>query len=524
MPNKLIAMLILRKMIMLLQHGLTTRAIATELKISSKTVTQYLKRVKYSGKTPQELLVLEDIHLAEILRPGTGKKAIADPRIEHFMVLADSYLSELTHRRTTRVILHEEYLKQYPDGFKYSRFCELLEEVSMVRKATLYNEYLPGDKWMFDFAGDKLSYVNLDTGEQIPVSVFASILPYSNYGYAEGLEDTTLPHLLKTLNNNLAYFGGVPACGKTDNMKQVVAIISKYEPKFTEMIDQWCQHNGIVMLTARVRKPRDKGPVENQVRIIYNQIYARMRNEVYYSLSELNAGIRKYLDELNHKPMQKKGYSRYQRFMDLEKPALKPLPDQPFVIKHCANRKISFNYHFKLQEDGHQYSVPHQYIGKRLTAVYDSDTVEIYEGLQRILIYPRVQGIGYTTQEEHMPPNHQAYKEQQRMDGDYFLECAAKIGSFTNQYIQGVLKSRPYKEQAYEGCMGILRMAKKTTIGNERMEWACKRGLKIEHFGYRIIANILKNNQDKLEKQQSDEGPELFPIQHENLRGPDEYK
>jgi len=523
MPNKLIAMLIARKLILFILREFSVRTIARELKISSRTVEKYRKRINSSGKTPQELLALDDVLLAEILRPEK-EKGSADSRTEQFVPLLDDYLCELDLKRTTRAILYEEYQKQYPDGFKYSKFCQLLSEAAMVRKATLYNEYIPGDKWMFDFAGKKLGYVNHDTGELKEVPVFVSVLPYSSYSYMEALEDATIPEVVKALNNNLVYFGGVPACGKTDNMKQVVSIISRYEPAFTEAIDQWCVHNGIAMITSRVYRPRDKGPVENQVRIAYNQIYARIRNEVYFSLVELNTGIGKYLDELNHKPMQKKGYSRYQRFMDLEKPALKPLVDQPFVLKHRAHRKISCNYHFKLQEDGHQYSVPYPYIGKVLTGVYDTDTVEIYDGLERIVVYPRVHGQGYTTQREHMPPNHQAYKDQQRMDEDYFLRCAEKIGPFTRQYMHSILQSRDYKEQAYDSCLGILRLAKKSTIGEQRMEWASKRGLRIGRFGYRIIDNILKNNQDKLEQQYSTDSQGLPAIQHENLRGPESYQ
>jgi hypothetical protein len=203
---------------------------------------------------------------------------------------------------------------------------------------------------------------------------------------------------------------------------------------------------------------------------------------------------------------------------------LKPLPDCPYVIKHRAKRKISFNYHFKLHEDGHQYSVPAKYIGKKLTAVYDTDTVEIYDGLERILVYPRVHGKGYTTLPEHMPSTHKAYHEQKSMDGEYFLRAAEKVGPSTRQYMDGILKSRPYQEQAYESCRGILRFAQKVSIGPERLERACQRGLRGENYSYRTIDNILQNNQDKLELKDHSSQTELFPIIHENLRGPESYK
>jgi hypothetical protein len=190
--------------------------------------------------------------------------------------------------------------------------------------------------------------------------------------------------------------------------------------------------------------------------------------------------------------MQNRDYCRYQRFVDLEQPALKPLPDEPFILKSRAERTIGFNYHFKLQEDDHQYSVPYQYIGKKLTAVYDTDTVEIYSEMERILSYPRIRGIGYTTEEAHMPPNHQAYSDQKKMDGTYFQNVANNIGPATGQYIQNLLKSRRFQEQAYEACLGIIRMAKRVSIGSERLEWACKRGLRANNYSYSMIRNILR--------------------------------
>jgi hypothetical protein len=249
-----------------------------------------------------------------------------------------------------------------------------------------------------------------------------------------------------------------------------------------------------------------------------------MRDCEFYSLKELNDSLRLHLESLNHKMMQLHKYSRYQRFLDMEKPVLKPLPDTPYVIKYRAERTISFNYHFKLQEDGHQYSVPAKYIGKKLTAIYDTQTVEIYDGLERILVYPRVHNVGYTTTSEHMPSTHQAYHQQKAMNWEYFLRAAEKIGPCTREYMDGVLKGRPYKEQAYDACRGILRFCEKSAIGPQRLELACKRGLRTERFSYKIIDNILANNQDKLELESSDTQQELFPIVHENIRGPQAYQ
>jgi|SRR5665647_3329434 len=522
MPNKVIVMLILRKLLLLVQRGLSIRAIARELEISGTTVMDYHKRMDASGKTPQELLIMEDALLSEIMRPI--KQQVTDIRLEKFNALKEGYLNELAGKRVTRIILFEEYQKLYPEGYGYSKFCQLLSQENKLKKATLHNTYLPGDKMMFDFAGRKLTYVDPQSGELINTDVFIAVLPYSNFTYVEAISNATLPQVVSVLNRAIQYFGGTPACAKTDNMAQVVSKPSLYEPTITEGMDQWALHNNIAIMTARVRRPKDKAPAEGHVRIAYEQMYSRIRNDVFHSLKELNEGLRKQLDALNDRTMQAKDYSRRQRFLDMEKHLLKPLVDPPFVLKHRAQRKISLNYHFKLAEDAHQYSVPYKYIGKRLTAIYDNETVEIYDGLERILVYSRVKGHGYTTEAEHMPSNHKAYLTNKSKTSIHFLESARLIGPNAEQYIQCLLNASGYEEQAYDSCLGILRLAEKITIGHERMEFACKRGLKVGRYGYKIIARILENNQDKAEQELMDQKPKDISFTHENVRGPEAFK
>ena len=182
-----------------------------------ETVVTYQKRVKESNKTPEELLAIDDAALAAIMQPGTDHVK-ADPRTEAFMKHVEYNLSELAQKRASRTILFEEYSKQYPNGYKYSKFCYLLAEARAVKNAVVHNEYTPGDKLMFDFAFKKMRYIHRETGEVIEVQVFIAVCPYSIFAYAQALEDATFPQVVKALNGCLIYLGGVPASAKTDNM------------------------------------------------------------------------------------------------------------------------------------------------------------------------------------------------------------------------------------------------------------------------------------------------------------------
>ncbi len=129
--------------------------------------------------------------------------------------------------------------------------------------------------------------------------------------------------------------------------------------------------------------------MENEVKITYRRIYAPLRDKVFFSLNELNQAIAGELTKHHNKPYQNRDYSRSERFAKEERQLLQPLPTSTFIIRHRVQAKVQKNYHITLGEDWHHYSVPDQYIGKTVTAVYDSDTVEVYLQFQRIALHRR---------------------------------------------------------------------------------------------------------------------------------------
>ena len=113
-------------------------------------------------------------------------------------------------------------------------------------------------------------------------------------------------------------------------------------------------------------KPRDKASVESAVNTVYNRIYGSLSGQRFHSLSGLNAAIMNLLDIMNKSPLQKRNYSRYDRFISEEKELLKPLPERAFSIIHTAKGKVQMDYHVNLGEEWNFYSVPYQYVGKQV--------------------------------------------------------------------------------------------------------------------------------------------------------------
>jgi transposase len=379
----------------------------------------------------------------------------------------------------------------------------------------------PGAMMMVDFAGDKMSYVDRATGEVIFCPVLIAVLPFSKYTFVMALPDATIPQVVRALTACLHFFGGVPLSLKTDNMKQVVSRSCRYEPVFTEALQQWAQHYNITLLATRVAKPQDKGAVENEVKIAYQRIYAPLREQVFHYINELNLAIGKQLVLHNEKLFQRKDHSRLQLFEKEEKSLLNSLPAKAFEIKHQVLAKVQKNYHITLGENYHHYSVPYQFIGKQVSAVYDTDVVEIYYLHQRIALHKRsYKKHDFTTVGEHMPAGHQHFYEQQGWTPAYFLNQAMRIGLAVHQYMDEVLKARAFTEQTYNACRGILRLHNQ--YGSQRLQAACARALRGQVFNYRTLQNILVNNQDQLTD--SPQQDMLRLPDHPNLRGPDFYQ
>jgi len=249
----------IRQILLFLERGVSQRTIEKEVKISRKTIALYLSKYHQSGLCFSDLIKQSDQQLEHLL--GLIRTAVpedTDPRKVHFNSLVEYFGKELSRTGVTRLLLWEEYIREYPSGFQYSRFCELLQDQMKLSNAVMHFVHYPGKLLEVDFAGDLLHYVDPSTGELIACPVYVAVLPFSGYGYVEALPDAKLPQVVKALNHTLDYFGGVPLSVKSDNMRQWVSKSCKYEPAFTDMLESWANHNNIALLAARPYKPKDK--------------------------------------------------------------------------------------------------------------------------------------------------------------------------------------------------------------------------------------------------------------------------
>ncbi len=519
MANKAISMTKVKRIIQLKSEGVSKLKISKTLGINRKTLDSYLFKLDFIGKSYQDLLGMSETELAALVY-NSGNNNQPDSRLEDLQNRFVSYVDQLRKPGVTRCILWEEYKMTNPDGYSYSQFCEHFARYKQRNKATMHLDHNPGEYLQVDFAGKPLYIVDRQTGELIPCPVLVCVLPFSNYPYIEALSSAKQEQLFGAMSRCVEFFEGVTRNILSDNMKQYVLKNEKYAFRFSEVVDQWSVHYNTNLVATRPLKPKDKPSVENNVYIGYLRVYARLRHETFFSLYDLNKRIRELIGQHIHIPFQKKPCTRYELFTKQEKPFLRPLPSEPFIVKHTTNGKVQMNYHVLLGEDKHFYSAPHKYIGKSTKLIYDEYTVEIFIGFERIAIHKReYRPGGYTTIKEHMPENHLKYNETLGWDAEYFIALSEKIGECSVEVFKNILASKEFIEQTYLSCKGLKRLSE--IYGPKRFESACRRALRGTRVNYGMIKNILKKNLDKQENSQEN----LFTLpDHDNIRGKQAYQ
>jgi len=514
MTNRRVSMRKIREILRLKEKaGLSNRQISRSLKISKTVVAQYLADLKMSGLCYEDIEKMKDSELLGIL--DKSKERLP----EKYKVLSgkfEYFLKELPKTGVTLMTLWEEYRKECPDGYGYSQFCHHFQVWRKTSKIYMHIEHKAGDKMFVDYAGKKLTIYDRYTGKpKREASVFVAVLGASQMIYSEPTLTQKQRDWITANENALLYFGGVPRAIVPDCLKTGVTKASKYEPELNRVYLDFAEHYETAIVPARPHAPRDKALAEIAVQLVYQRIFAPLRNKKFYSLEELKTAFFKELQKLNNRFFQRTKISRRSLFNEVEREVLKPLPSKKYEYKDFFNVGVQFNYHVELREDRHYYSVPYQLKGQQVQVFYTAKTVEIYHNNRRVAFHLRdYSKLGYTTSKQHMPPEHKFYDS---WSPKKFISWAKNIGGHTEELVRKVLESKKYPEQAFKSCLGILNFTK--TYGNQRLEKACRRAVEFKTFSYPSVKNILKKGLDKVE-----ESPwrDNFPS-HGNIRGAGYY-
>ena len=514
MANRRTSMRRIRQVLRLAwEAGLKQRQIARSLTMSPATVGEYLRRARLAGLSWPLPDALDDTQLEARLFPPAPKRARAARPLADWAEVH----CELKRKGVTLTLLWEEYKATHPEGLQYSQFCERYRRFAKTLNLVMRQHHRAGEKLFVDYAGQTVPIVARATGEVREAEVFVATLGASNFSYAEATWTQTLPDWCASHIRTFEYMGSVAALLVPDNLKSAVVRPCRYEPGLNATYQALAEHYGTAILPARVRKPRDKAKVENGVLLVERWILARLRNQTFFSLSELNQAIAALLEELNDKPFKKLPGSRRSLFETLDRPAMKPLPAERYVYAEWSKARVSIDYHVAV--DGHYYSVPYQLVSQQLDVCLSAHTVELLHRARRVASHRRssLPKGGHTTVPEHMPKPHREYAS---WTPERLVRWATQSGPATAELVATIMASRAHPQQGFRSCLGLMRLGK--SFGAERLEAACRRALDIRAHSYKSVHSILKNRLDEKPLPPPEE-PTGEPIVHGNIRGATYY-
>jgi transposase len=491
---------------------LANRQIARSCGIARSTVGEYVRRAEAAGLSWPLPEQLTEAGIEQLLFPPPPAIPTAERPLPDWSEVRRELGSK---KNVTLGLLWEEYKEQHPQGYRYSRFCELYREWTGKLHLWMRQEHRAGEKTFVDYCGQTVPVYDPTAGAVREAQVFVAVLGASNYAYAESTWTQSLPDWIGSHVRAFAYFGGVTELVVHDNLKSGVTRPCRYEPESNHAYLDLITHYGVAALPGRVRSPRDQAKVEAGVQLVQRWILARLRHRKFFSLAELNTEIRRLLEDLNRRPFKKLPGSRRSQFEALDRPALKPLPAEPYAYADWLKARVQLDYHVDVER--HHYSVPYQLYDKVLDVRLTERTVECFHKGQRVASHRRSQETHrHTTVAEHMPPAHRHYAE---WTPERLARWARQSGPQTMAAVEAIIGSRLHPQQGFRACMGVMRLGK--LYGAERLEGACGRALRLAAVTYRSINSILKSGLDR--QAAPAPVPPSAPISHENIRGSQYY-
>ena len=495
---------------------LSVRQTSSALNIARSSVGDYCQKFKSLNLDIDNFLKLSVEKQEELLFAKTSNIIPLDNK----KVLPDcNYLhNELKKRKKTGVtlaLLHEEYKESNPNGYySYTQFREHYKRYLNTINPSMKQIHLVAEKMFIDYSGVTVPIVNKKTGEIVKAEIFVAVLGASGYTFVDASYSQKQKDFINSNVKALEFFQGCPRVIVCDNLKSAVIKHSKKDGiVLNESYAAFAKYYNMVIEPARPYKPKDKSKVEQGVQAIQRWILATIRYQRFFSIDELNDAISPLLDKYNAKIVKRFNKSRLELFNELDLPNLQSLPKQRYIYKEHKEATVNVGYHISL--DNCEYSVPFEYLSKKVQLRYSSSSVEIYYKDNLIATHPKLHFAGSnSTKVEHMPKSHQ-YQTLKTNPGS-FLNWANNIGVNTVYWVKKELKSVKHPPNVYNKLNAVLSMSK--IYGKKELDLALQYALQNGLSRTSSIRSIL-DKKLYLQKEISDMQSYAIINNHENLRG-----
>jgi transposase len=408
--------------------------------------------------------------------------------------------------RTTMFVGYEQLIQEYIEkdlsiirifeeikkcGYSgsYQSLTALTRKIKDDPKICVRFHSLPGEEAQVDF-GDVGKLPNPE-GQIKRAYIFNMRLSYSRLDYYEVVFDQKVETFIRCHINAFKYFQGVPMQIKIDNLKAAIIQASFYEPIYQSSYESFSTHYDCRIMPCRVRKPQEKGKVENGIKYIQNNFFAGRKFDNYNSLvSELRTWLNDYCNQRIHGTTKEKPRDL---FNAKEAAALKPLPVQDFNMGSLYCRKVHSDCHITLEHN--YYSVPYECVDQIVEIEISNNLVKIYSNNKQVALHNKILGKG---QFSTIPSHYPKYKLFSTDNVDYLNKYSKEmeqIGECTKALFALIVKENPHSW--YKIVLGVLNLRK--TYTDQIIELSCRRALYFSITQYSKIKSICESGCYNLE-------------------------
>ena len=495
---------------------LSNRRIAELQHVAPNTVSRYRDLLIEKGLGWEAVRDLDELALDRLL--NTGRSQLLKPFVEPDWNDVDR---EMRKTGVTIRLLHLEYQQGLASGaMSETEFRRRYEKHRRAHGLVMRQIHPPGGSLFIDYSGKRPSITDPATGERTPVELFVAVQGASRKTFVFASPSQKLPDFIDAHVQAMHFFGGVTAYWVPDNLKSAVTKRTRDEGALINATYSECaRHYQTEVTPARPRRPKDKAAVEVGVLVAQRWILARLRNRMFHSLAELNAAIAELTAALNDHPMRRcGGKSRNELFEELDRPALMPLPPQPYEFAEWTiNVRVGQDYH--IAHEGHFYSVPFHLVNSKVNVRASVREIAAYYRDRRVASHPRSTVVdGLSTLPQHRPASHQAFAEGKPAA---LVAWVKAQGGAALQFFQQHMERHRQPTLSARACQGLQRLAQQ--YGVERLQAACARAMALGATSVSSLESMLRRGLENapLAMAQAVNDTPLPP--HDNVRGADYF-
>jgi len=483
----------------LLELNWSYRRIGRELGIRRETVARYDDRPGRGDSKPDNLIAGSEGQN----RPNliAGPQPMAGPY--------DEYIRKRLAKGLTAQRIWQDLRAEYDYGHGYLTVQRYVRRLKRERPEVAdVMEHPAGEEAQVDYFKAPCPTMNPLTGRYGRPWVFRMTMSCTKHGYEEALWGQDRPGFLRAHEHAFEFFGGVPKVIRHDNLKAAVVRACLYDPDVSEIYEAFAQHWGFVGLPSRPYHPEENGVAENSGGYVKHNA---LKGRRFDSLDELNEFLKKWNRTIAC--LRIHGTTRKQvlaHFLEVEKPALQPLPHARFELFEVGTRSVHPDGYVEV--DAAYYTAPHNLVGQVVKVHWDERLLRIYHQGQAVRVHLKQHRPGvYTTNPEdrpaHKPARQEAYQEM-------LLAKAERIGGKALAWAQAAVEERDVR--AYRLLQGVISLTR--SHPKERVDWACGVALESRAFRYRTVRRLAEQAETNAPK------PRLvLTHEHELIRPLDQY-